>query len=176
MGWRNGGSKFKNSLNSNSKEVVLQEIKPGEFPFPLFFDSSVIPWSFRASPLYSVFLFSSPSILNALPAVARLGTGACWLPEHPTGPAASGHCRALLCPGVLCNCQLQISAALLENLKKKLIHLLWHVVETGQYNQKLLMRENRLWSSKPHFIKKVSLESCGNRQFFRILMPSLIML
>lgn len=43
MGWRNGGSKFKNSLNSNSKEVILQVIKPGEFPFPLFFDSSVIP-------------------------------------------------------------------------------------------------------------------------------------
>lgn len=39
------------------------------------------------------------------------------------------------------------------------------MVETGQYNQKLFMRENRLWSSKPHFIKKVSLETCGNRQF-----------
>lgn len=57
MGWRNGGSKFKNSLNSNSKEVVLQEIKPGEFPFPLFFDSSVIPISLE--DLHFTVYFSS---------------------------------------------------------------------------------------------------------------------
>lgn len=154
MGWRNGGSKFKNSLNSNSKEVILQVIKPGEFPFPLFFDSSVIPWSFRVSPLYSVFLFSSPSILNALPAMARLSTGACWLPEHGTGPAASGHCRALLCPGILCNCQVKISAALLENLKKiwyicygtwlKLASIIrscsWGRIDCGQVNLILLKK------------------------------------
>lgn len=35
--WRNGGSRFKYSLNSHSREVVLQVIKPGKFPFPLFF-------------------------------------------------------------------------------------------------------------------------------------------
>lgn len=75
--WRNDGSRFKNSLNSNSIEVVLQVIKRGEFPFPLFFNSSVIPWFFRVSLLYSVFLFSSPSILKAVPAVARLSTGPC---------------------------------------------------------------------------------------------------
>lgn len=41
--WRNGGSELKNSLNSTRAEVVLQVIKPGEFLFPLFFNSSVIP-------------------------------------------------------------------------------------------------------------------------------------
>lgn len=41
--WRNGGSKLKNSLNSTSKEVVLQVIKHGEFSFILFFNSFVIP-------------------------------------------------------------------------------------------------------------------------------------
>lgn len=36
-------SELKNSLNSTCEEVVLQVIKPGEFLFPLFFNSSVIP-------------------------------------------------------------------------------------------------------------------------------------
>lgn len=68
MAWRKSGSKFKNSLNSDSKVVVLQVIKLTELQFPLFFDSSVIPGSFRVSPLYGVFLLSSVNILNI-----------CWL-------------------------------------------------------------------------------------------------
>lgn len=43
MGWRNGGCKFKNSLNANSEIVGLQVIKLKELQFPLFFNSPVIP-------------------------------------------------------------------------------------------------------------------------------------
>lgn len=100
MAWRNGGSKFKNSLNSNSEVVVLQVIKFTELPFPLFFNSSVIPWSFRVSPLYSVFLLSYLDILNGLLAVASLSTGACWLPEWSNRTCClSGHCRSDALPG-----------------------------------------------------------------------------
>lgn len=56
--WRNDGSRFKYSLNSNSVEVVLQVIKPGGFPFLLFCNSSVIPCFFLEYPLFTV-CFSS---------------------------------------------------------------------------------------------------------------------
>lgn len=113
MAWRKSGSKFKNSLNSDSKVVVLQVIKLTELQFPLFFDSSVIPGSFRVSPLYGVFLLSSVNILNI-----------CWLwlvwvqvsadclsdPIEPDAPLVTA--GQMLYLGAVCNCQVKNSAAL----------------------------------------------------------------
>lgn len=121
--WRNGRSKCKNSPNCNSKEVILQIIKPGEFPFLLFFNSSVIPWSFRVPPLFSVFLFSSPHILN----VSQLWQGLAQVPaDCPSIPqdllplVTAGHCSA---QGFSANARSKILQHFWE-ISKIIMHLL----------------------------------------------------